>query len=246
MWDRGILKSNAKLALKGKYWAALGVCIVATLISGAFSLATLRFTLNSQAMMRDIAANYEAIQAQAGMSNMISIGGLIFAVFVAFPLGVGLCRYFVQNHFGVTRFDTLFSGFRHSYLNQVGAMFVTYLFISLWSILLIIPGIIKALQYSMVPFILADNPDMPGSRAREISRLMTNGEKGAIFVLGLSFIGWYLLGTLLFVVGTLFVQPYYMATFGELYIFLRDRAIQTNQVNPAELGLIAPAPVTTL
>jgi len=246
MWDRGILKSNAKLALKGKYWVAFGVCLVAMLIGGAFSWVTMPFTFGTQAMMQDVSANYEAILARSGMSNMISIGSILFSVFVAFPLCVGLCRYFVQNHFGVTRFDTLFSGFRHSYLNQVGALFVTYLFISLWSILLIIPGIIKALQYSMVPFILADNPDMPGSRAREISRLMTNGEKGAIFVLGLSFIGWWILGSILFVVGTAFVTPYYMATFGELYIFLRDRAIQTNQVNPAELGLIAPAPVTTL
>ncbi len=48
----------------------------------------------------------------------------------------------------------------------------------------------------MVPFILSDNPSMPGSRARQISRMMTNGEKGAIFVLYLSFLGWYLLAGL--------------------------------------------------
>jgi len=72
--------------------------------------------------------------------------------------------------------------------------------------------------------------------------MMTNGEKGAIFVLILSFLGWFLLGAICFGVGILFVIPYYNATMSELYVFLRDRAIQTGQLNPAELGLVVPAP----
>ena len=204
---------------------------------------TMRFELSYQQMARDATASLEQLVAQSGLMNLISIGSILFSVFIGLPIAIGLSRFFVQNHFGVTEFGTLFSGFRNNYMNGVGAMFVTELFIGLWSLLLFIPGIVKALQYSMVQFILADNPSMPGSRAREISRIMTNGEKGAIFVLMLSFLGWFILGTICLFVGTLFVLPYYEATFAELYIFLRDRAIQTNQINPAELGLIAPAPV---
>jgi uncharacterized membrane protein len=62
--------------------------------------------------------------------------------------------------------------------------------------LFVIPGIIKSLQYCMVPFLLSDNPHMSGSRARQLSRMMTDGEKGAIFVLYLSFIGWFFLAGL--------------------------------------------------
>lgn len=242
MWDRAILKSNAKIALRGRYWTAFGVCLLAIVLGGAYSMITMRFQLGYQQMAEDASANLEQLVAQSGLMNLISIGSILFSVFITLPVAIGMSRFFVQNHFGVTEFGTLFSGFRTNYLNGVGAMFVTELFIGLWSLLLVIPGIVKALQYSMVQYILADNPSMPGSRAREISRIMTNGEKGAIFVLMLSFLGWFILGTICLFVGNLFVVPYYEATFAELYIFLRDRAIQTNQVNPAELGLVAPAP----
>ncbi len=241
MWSRGILKSNAKIALRGRYWTAFGVCAVAMLIAGAYSMIT--YPINSLTMAAANSGDLSSVLAFSGISSLASLGSILFFVFVALPLSIGMMRFFVQNHFGVSQFEILFSPFRRNYMNGVGAMFVTYLFIWLWTFLLIIPGIVKALQYSMVPFILSDNPDMPGSRAREISRLMTNGQKGAIFVLGLSFIGWFLLGTLCLGVGTLFVLPYFEATMAELYIFLRDRVIQTNQVNPAEFGLLVQQPM---
>jgi len=242
MWNRAILKSNAKIALKGRYWVAFGVSILAMIITGGYSMITTRYELGYRQAVVNSAAQLDQLVAQSGLMNLISIGSVLFSVFIALPIAIGVSRFFLQNHFGVTEFGTMFSGFRNNYMNGVGAMFVTELFIGLWGLLFIIPGIVKALQYSMVQYILADNPSIPGSRAREISRIMTNGEKGAIFVLILSFLGWFILGTICFFVGNFFVLPYYQATFAELYIFLRDRAIQTNQVNPAELGLIAPAP----
>ncbi len=241
MWSRGILKSNAKIALRGRYWTAFGVCVVGILIGGAYSVVT--SPTRSLTMAAANSGDYSSLIALSGVSSLVSLGSILFSVFVTLPLLIGISRYFVQNHFGVSQFEILFSPFRRNFINGVGAMFVTYLFIWLWSLLLVIPGIVKALQYSMVPFILSDNPDMPGSRAREISRLMTNGQKGAIFVLGLSFIGWFLLGALCLGVGTLFVLPYYQATMAELYLFLRDRVIQTNQVNPVEFGLLVQQPV---
>jgi len=242
MWDRAILKSNAKLALRGRYWTAFAASLVAMILTGGYSMFTWRYNISYQQTVRDPNVNFEALMAQSGLINLLAMIGIVYSIFVAFPIVIGMARFFVQNHFGVTQFETTFSGFRQNYFNGVGAMFVTDLFIGLWTLLFIIPGIIKGLEYSLVPFILADNPSMPGSRAREISRIMTNGEKGSIFVLYLSFIGWFLLGSLCLGVGILFVNPYFQATLAELYIFLRDRAIQTNQVNPAELGLIASTP----
>lgn len=242
MWDRGILKSNAKLALRGRYWTAFGVCILAIIITGAFSIITSPFEIGIQQMNLNNTADIETLVAQSGIMNLISIGSILFSVFVGLPITIGLSRFFVHNRFGSTDFSNLFSGFRSYYMNGVGAMFVTELFIGLWSLLLVIPGFVKALQYSMVQYILSDNPAIPGSRAREISRMLTNGEKGAIFVLILSFFGWFLLGALCLGVGSFFVMPYYEATFAELYVFLRDRAIQAGQLNPAELGLVTPAP----
>lgn len=236
MWDRGILKSNAKLALKGRYWLAFAASLIVILGGSLYSIVTAPFQVTPPP------ADLAATVAQAGTSCLISMGSILFGIFVTDPFVIGSDRFYVQNRFGVTEVGTVFSGFRRNYGNGVGAMFVTQLFVFLWSLLLIIPGIVKSLQYVLVPYLLSDNPDLPGSRAREISRMMTDGEKGAIFVLGLSFLGWFLLGAVCLGVGIFFVIPYYEATMAELYIFLRDRAIQAGRLNPAELGLIAPAP----
>lgn len=228
MWDRTILKSNAKIALSGRYWMAFAASLVASLLGGGYSFFTAHYQVNLSG-----SENYGAMMIP-------NFGGILFTAFVSMPILIGMSRFFLQNHFGVTDFGTVFSGFQMNYINGVGAMFLTNLFIFLWSLLLVIPGIVKGLEYSMVPYLLADNPSLPGNRAREISRMMTNGEKWNIFVLGLSFLGWFFLGALCFGVGILFVIPYFNATMTELYIFLRDRAIQANMLNPAELGLVQP------
>lgn len=266
MWDRSIIKSNAKLALKGRYGIAYGVCVVAALLAGAFGILTAPVTANYRSLIADYENNLTAILAQSGMVNLVSAGSGLFAIFVGIPLTVGVARFFLQNRYGRTDFQLLFSGFRLNYLGCVGALFVTYLFIGLWSLLLLIPGIVKALEYSMVQFILADNPGIPGSRARELSRTLTRGEKGNIFVFLLSFLGWLILATIpagavmliltplgssgivealrsiALIAGVALVSPYLSASFAELYIFLRDRAVQSGQINPTEFGLVPPAP----
>ncbi len=69
----------------------------------------------------------------------------------------------------------------------------------------------------MVPYILSEDPDMPLDEAIEISKRMTDGQKGDIFVLDLSFLGWYILGLLFFGIGGIFVRPYHQATVAKLF-----------------------------
>lgn len=262
MWDRTILKSNAKLALSnGKYWTAYAACLIVTLITGVVEIFK-RFS--SQADNPFAPKQYDYRSTVSAMEETwhqikasLSSGFLteLIAIFVGLVLAVGLARFFVRNRFGETRLETVFSGFSHEYGSLLGGMFVTRLFIYLWMLLLVVPGIIKALEYIMVKYILSDNASMPGARARQISSMMTNGEKGDIFVLELSFIGWYLLAAVVIgivsaicwpisgIVGFVvmsFVTAYREATFAELYVFMRDRAIRSGAVNPAELGLSAP------
>ena len=97
-------------------------------------------------------------------------------------------------------------------------------------LLFIIPGIIKSYEYTCVPYILAEHPEMDYREVLDRSVAMTDGHKFDIFVLALSFIGWNLLGTLLFGIGTLFVIPYIQLTNGEMYAFLRSR-IEPNPYN---------------
>lgn len=118
-------------------------------------------------------------------------------------------------------------------------MFLTDLFTALWSLLFIIPGIVKSLAWSQVPYLLAENPGMSGKRARELSDQMTMGHKWDLFVLGLSFIGWNLLGALACGVGVLFVAPYVQATYAEAYAFLRAQALEKGLALPGEFPGLA-------
>jgi uncharacterized membrane protein len=89
----------------------------------------------------------------------------------------------------------------------------------------------------MVPYILADNPNIGYRRAVELSKEMTRGHKFRIFVLDLSFIGWILLGIVVLFVGVLFVMPYIYATKAELYLALRRQALKNGLTSEEELRL---------
>ena len=95
-------------------------------------------------------------------------------------------------------------------------------FTSLWSMLFVIPGIIKGLSYSMAPFILAENPTMTAREALNESKKITNGAKMDLFVLCLSFIGWMLLGTITCGIAYIYVLPYMSTTMANTYKSLKD------------------------
>lgn len=103
-------------------------------------------------------------------------------------------------------------------------MFMQNLYIFLWTLLLVIPGIVKSYSYRMVPYIMAEQPDINYRDAIRISREMMDGEKMNTFVLDLSFILWGLLGAVTCGLGAVFyVKPYVEATNAELYVTLRNK-----------------------
>ena len=95
----------------------------------------------------------------------------------------------------------------------------------------------KGISYSLVPFILADNPHIGVRRALRLSIVMTHGYKTRIFLLVLSFIGWIILASIPYGLGLLFLEPYIQATLAELYVVLRANALHNGLCDPQELGL---------
>lgn len=125
----------------------------------------------------------------------------------------------------------------NDYARNLGGILWMELFIFLWSLLLIIPGIIKALAYSMTPYILADTRSVPATEAIKLSMRMTQGYKGKVFMMGLSFIGWLLLSipTLGFL-NLFYVGPYMNTSFAGLYEELKNNALRTGVIRPEELA----------
>ena len=154
------------------------------------------------------------------------------------PLMVGYA-WFSMSIFRGYRGDIsamLGTGF-NNYARNLGGILWMELFIILWSMLLVIPGIIKAIAYSMTPYILADTRNVSATDALKLSMRMTNGHKGKVFVLGLSFIGWLLLsaftGGILYI---FYVGPYINTSFAGMYEELKNNALRTGVIRPEELA----------
>ena len=101
--------------------------------------------------------------------------------------------------------------------------FLTGLFTMLWMCLLWVPGIIKAISYSMAPYILAENPNLTARQALNESKRITNGVKMDLFVLQLSYIGWALLCAVTFGIALIYVGPYMQATMANAYLAIKGR-----------------------
>ena len=118
----------------------------------------------------------------------------------------------------------MLSGFQNgAYGKTVWTLFLMKLYTFLWSLLLIIPGIVKSYEYRMVPYLLADCPDLSTEDAFRISREMMDGEKMNAFILDLSFIGWKILSSITCgLVGLFYANPYEYATDAELFLILKQ------------------------
>lgn len=238
MWTREQVKGTAKYVLSFSYWKALLACLIVSLVTSISTMGS-SYTTSFTTTYR---ISGDLFSWQIGgivllLFCILSSIGILFGIFVANPVEVGKCRFFLANRQNKGGYDQIFSLFKSGvYLNVVKTMFLRDLYVFLWSLLFVIPGIVKSYEYSMIPYILAENPNIDSKRAFAISRSMTQGEKGSIFVLDLSFLGWLFLGAMACGIGTLFVAPYIQATLTELYEILKYKVISGGMAGMDELG----------
>lgn len=147
---------------------------------------------------------------------------ILLDVFIFNPLEVGCKKYYLRNLNEPAQVGNIGYAFDNNYKNIIKTMFFRDLFTVLWTLLFIIPGIVKSYEYQMIPYLLADNPQMTKEQAFGESKRMMQGQKWKAFVLDLSFIGWNILSALtLGILGIFYVQPYMDATHAALYEALR-------------------------
>ena len=249
MWTRSELKERAKAAFKRNYWKCVLVALILAVLTGS----NLRYNSTDR---RDQQAEQQAMIALEGMESgalgsvveaavktssvlqnspvTIAIGGLgliglVLSILVFNPLIVGCRRFFLRNSLSNAELNELGAGFQGNWGNVILTMFLRNLFIVLWSLLLVVPGIIKAYSYRLVPYLLKDHPELSGTEVITLSRKMMNGHKADAFVLDLSFLGWLLLSALTAgILHIFYVGPYIAATDAELY-----KAIAGSYAEPA-------------
>jgi uncharacterized membrane protein len=162
------------------------------------------------------------------LSSVVSGATAGIAVFLLMPpLTVGISLFSLRIYRGETGDigEAVTAGFLDYGRSLIGMLWM-YLFTFLWSLLFIIPGIVKAIAYSMTPYILADMKDVSAKDALTLSMRMTDGHKGEIFVMALSFLGWWLLSALTFgILAIFFTGPYAGVSFAGLYEELKNNPV---------------------
>ena len=246
-WTRGQLKNNAKMNFYKNYWMCVGMALILTLVlmmepDGPKKEIMLK--------IRDYTDILPAYGYQGWLSSLFDGLGYwfgvlwsVFSLFIALVLllikivvgnvvYVGGIRFFIQNRRENPSAGTIFFGFQNgNYGNIALTIFLKDLYTALWTLLLVVPGIIKHYEYRMIPYILAENPTMPREEAFQISRRMMMGQKMDVFVLDLSFIGWVIFEKISFgLAGLFFVRPYYETVFAELYEANKQKAYREGYI----------------
>ena len=173
----------------------------------------------------------------------IAIGAMLIYALISYALGAtGIGSIFlgfiVVGYYAVNlklirtktaKIEDLFSGCKNFVTNFL-AYLLMEIFTFLWSLLFIIPGIVKAIAYSMTPYILNDHPEMSATEAITESRKMMNGHKMEYFLLQLSFLGWIILSSFTWGILLLYVMPYMQATSAAFYEKLKEMPVIEDNV----------------
>lgn len=225
------LRQRAWSSLENGYWNAVIAVFLSNLILGLGSIFT-----GASSTLTQLATAFAAREDSHTLPMILLILSLavmvlfyIFCIFVVYPLEVGTSRYFILNTDRKPDVSEIFYGFKTNYFGNIKIMFIMNLKVVLWTLLLIVPGIIKSYEYAMIPYILADNPGISSKEAFRRSKALMNGHKFDLFIFQLSYIGWSILGSIVcFGFGMLFVTPYISAGNAEFYKEVSKVTVEEN------------------
>lgn len=231
MWSIAELKSRGKQAFRANYWQSVAVSFVMAIFAGGTASAasnrvqstTSEVTVEGAGVSPEQAAFLAAVVL--GVIFTVGIVGSIVHAPLANPIEVGGRRFFEKNaNDPTTQFNTMFEGFQ-DYGRVLVTMLIRDVFILLWTLLLIIPGAMKAYSYRLVPYLVKDRPELSPMEVLAESEALMRGNRWQAFVMDLSFLGWLLLGVVTLNLGNIFwTNPYMNATDAALYQELTGQA----------------------
>lgn len=218
-FDRIRIKENGKLHYQNNKWQNVLVILINTLIVGGVQVVV---NLSGDDWVLAMFMSLVSIAVAILLTNIVAMGSATW--FHRSIKTEGL------------KMEEMFWTFKEDYGGNVLMMFLISLYTALWSMLFVIPGIVKGYSYSLAIYIKSENPNIPASTAIELSKRMTNGHKMDLFVLDMSFIGWGILSAFtLNILGILYVIPYQYASKAFAYEEIKEEALANQIVSEAEL-----------
>jgi len=233
--NRALIKQQARQLIKGKVFILFLIIFVVGLLTGGISgifsyVKEIPYYIQNPDTLTNFSGNVRNYEYSGGFS----FGGIFTLVFM--PLAVALAGMFLQFIRG-TQFDigseftyVFKNTFDKNYIQKFLLKLLVAIFTGLWCILFIIPGIVYHYKTYFVDFIMADNPEMTWKETIELSKKMTNGHKGELFVFDLSFILWYMLVGVTFGIAGIYVYPYIATAQALYYENFKQRAFQTGEL----------------
>lgn len=213
------IKRAALESIDGHWgWAILPVLICSG-ISAAISMPMSISSIMSNPMLNNGALHpsFGSLLLNTGLTTLT----VLATVFLIYTLSVGMdnCLKLLYRDGDIKTVPNMFriSFGEGRYWRNVGAMLLVALFKFLWTLLFVVPGIVKSYAYALTPYILDDNPQAGPNEARLLSIRMMRGHKWKLFVMDLSFIGWALLCILSLFIGFIWLTPYYRTSRAAFY-----------------------------
>lgn len=224
-------RAAARRALTGRWLLAVLTGLVAALLGGASELMEFKVAASNGHVVGQVQLGMLTLNISPDLWGWLS-SIMILALAVSFAwyvlgsvIRLGYARFNLDLTGGAdARLESLFDYFRW-FKTAFCARFLTGVFIFLWSLLLIIPGIVASYTYAMVPYILAEDPEMTASDAIAASKRMMEGNRWRLFCLEFSFIGWLFLCAFTLGIGNLFLTPYRAAAKAAFYRDLRGQSV---------------------
>lgn len=221
--DNKVIKSNARDFIRGRLWMFWSLLLVVGIIESlANSLPQWIFGDRLSNLSDIIAGNPDNIPKEISSSvfGWYYVLNVLITI-VLIPLNIGIAQNVLAWSRGedVNKWKVLFGGFNSAkiFFKQVGVVVLNTILCALWAILLIVPGIIKGLAYSMYPYVLRDEPDLSVWQTLKKSEAIMKGYKGKLFLMYLSFVGWFILGAFTFGILYIWLTPYVMTSTVKFY-----------------------------
>lgn len=221
--DNKVIKSNARDFIRGRLWMFWSVLLVVGIIESlANSLPQWIFGDRLSNLSDIIAGNPDNIPKEISSSvfGWYYVLNVLISI-VLIPLNIGVAQNVLAWSRGedVNKWKVLFGGFNSAkiFFKQVGVVVLNTILCALWAILLVVPGIIKGLAYSMYPYVLRDEPDLSVWQTLKKSEAIMKGYKGKLFLMYLSFVGWFILGAFTFGILYIWLTPYVMTSTVKFY-----------------------------
>ena len=238
--NRKYLKQQAKDLLKLHYWKIFALLLMVSILSFKFigfsseTVYSYDYSYVREVYYLEFLVFKFPLQPSPLLISILMISGLagfIFSIFFVSVLNYGKENKLVYYAMGRENEFDLFDGFRRNYKNIVMTNFMAGLYIALWSLLLVIPGVIKAYEYYYVNQILCEHPDWNWRKVLKESKRMTYGNKWNLFVLELSFILWHLLGLFTAGISEYFLEPYIKMTYAYAYLYVKSETTPNDYID---------------